>query len=403
MNIIQTFPNLAGFYVLTGEGELGYYERDGTFSVDAALTKSFKNYNKQFIQAYLEDTERPGARVAIIYQVAEKRPWGKDTFVLETNLVRSLYPVTGAKPDDKLTAFQKKNREKSIYRGMELLLEYKDEQANNKISFSPVLFDRGSQLDQFREIHQAAGAGATADTPVLELLNLIAFIPRDQRRSPAILNLKRAIYGNVIQKDKRHDGFSVMAHQKFDPDKSLVDDPYMTERVKNYSGIAIPVWEEGDIKDWMKQHWGNAVCDSLGPWLVKPYQFPMADNLKAFSRFRGLTLDSLTEIAENSPIFKAPAGSALLGRNTNDNWNLYLLEGRIELEAADGATENIDGGTKQAEAPISFLKPRKYAVRSMSEVKFLFINDDFVSKFPVTTENTNTDDHNIDLPDFFKR
>jgi hypothetical protein len=76
--------------------------------------------------AYLRNPEQGNFRLAIIHRMQEKRPWGSECLFLEKHIVRRLYPVTGMTTDVDLTSFQRKNREKSIYRGMELFLEYKD-------------------------------------------------------------------------------------------------------------------------------------------------------------------------------------------------------------------------------------------------------------------------------------
>lgn len=401
MDIIETFPGLTGFYVLSRQGELGFYNEAGEMEIDIAHSKTFSDYNKKFLAAYAQDTEKPDVRIGIIFQTQNDRPWGSSTFTLETETLRSLYPISGGKGGDPLTTFQKKNHEQSIFRAMELLLEYKGELSHHNMSYCPVLFDRNSRLKHYGHIDCLQANDA--ETPVLEVLNLTAFLPTEKRTGPAIMNLKKSIYNNAIRKDKRDSVLSVIEGRDYTSDTSAVDDPYKEERAKRHGGLTIPIWKDEDIRTWMKQYWGEITSESLRPWIVNPYQFVMPDNLRKFSRFNGIALDGLTEIAEHSPIFQAPVGSRLLERDTNDDWNLYLLNGTIELEASDGVTKQIEAMAETARAPISFLKPRKYAVRAITEVKFLFINNDFVGKFPVTAETKDDDKNSIDLPDFFKR
>lgn len=401
MDIISTFPGLTGFYVLTRQGELGFYNETGEMEMDTALSKTFADYNKKFLTAYAQDTEKSDVRIGIIFHTKETRPWGGSTFALETGTLRNLYPISGSKSDDALTAFQKKNQEQSIFRAMELLLEYKNEHSHHNMSYCPVLFDRNSRLKHYRHIDGLESNDI--ETPVLEVLNLAAFLPTEKRTGPAIMNLKKSIYNNAIRKDKRDSVLSVIEGRDYTSDTMAVDDPYKEERAKRHGGLTIPIWKDEDIRAWMNQYWGEITSESLRPWIVNPYQFVMPDNLRKFSRFKGIALDGLTEIAEHSPIFQAPVGSRLLERDTNDDWNLYLLNGTIELEAGDGATKQIEAMAEAARAPISFLKPRKYAVRAITEVKFLFINDDFINKFPVQAKTREEDKHNVELPDFMKR
>lgn len=97
--------------------------------------------------------------------------------------------------------------------------------------------------------------------------------------------------------------------------------------------------------------------------------------LRAFAQFRHLSEDKLTLLARTNPVYRAPGGTALLNSGAVDNWNFYLLQGRLGLRAADGVRQTIDGGTPKAAAPISFLKPRKYDVVAQTPVTFLWIHD----------------------------
>ena len=57
---------------------------------------------------------------------------------------------------------------------------------------------------------------------------------------------------------------------------------------------------------------------------------------------------------------------------------MYLLGGKVALEEADGTVEVIDADSDQASIPIACLKPRQYAVRAVTSITFLWINDDVV-------------------------
>src|SRR3989344_4110573 len=145
METIKTFTGLIGFYVLTPDGQLGTYDQDMKFVVDAKLTKAFAKYNRRFLMTYLQNPMQGNFRLAIIHRTQDKRPWGSETLLLDKNIVRRLYPMTGTTELD-LTAFQKKNREKSIYRGMEIFLDYKDVSAPGLPVYCPVLYERGTAL-----------------------------------------------------------------------------------------------------------------------------------------------------------------------------------------------------------------------------------------------------------------
>jgi hypothetical protein len=75
----------------------------------------------------------------------------------------------------------------------------------------------------------------------------------------------------------------------------------------------------------------------------------------------------------------------LLERGTNDSWNLYLIDGTVEMVAADGMPKTIDGGTPTASNPISCLKPRMYTVSALTRVAFLWIDDKLIDEVVKST------------------
>jgi HD-like signal output (HDOD) protein len=82
------------------------------------------------------------------------------------------------------------------------------------------------------------------------------------------------------------------------------------------------------------------------------------------------TLMASSEVEHVSP------GTLIVQRGSTDHWTFYLLEGRLELEAMDGAKKVIEGGTSVAMNPIAQLKPRQYNVTSLSTARLLKIESD---------------------------
>ena len=95
--------------------------------------------------------------------------------------------------------------------------------------------------------------------------------------------------------------------------------------------------------------------------------------------------DRLEALAVQCLVYKVPPGTQLLERGTNDSWNLYLVDGSVQLMAADGVPKIIEGGTSAASNPISCLKPRMYTVSAVTRVAFLWIDDKLVDEITKTT------------------
>ena len=386
MAAIKSFPGLIGFYVLTSDGQLGTYDQDGEFVVDAKLTRAFADYNRRFLMTYLQSPEKGNFRLAIIHRTQEKRPWGSETLLLEKNIVRRLYPMTGTTELD-LTVFQKKNREKSIYRGMEIFLEYKDASTPDLPVYCPVLYDRGMTLDCYAGNLDRPVTPADRETPVVEILNLLAGIPMGKRYTPEIGILKEKIYQGIVKKGMRKSAEFTLIEDIRRNAVAATDnaaaDPYADVDKRSERQVTLDS-KAGDA-DVLHNANDNALIRNIGSTLVGRPEPAEPGTLKIFTRFRELDHARLEALAGKCMIYKVPPGTRLLERGTNDSWNLYLVDGTVELVAADGMPKTIEGGTPTASNPISCLKPRMYTVSALTRVAFLWIDDKLIDEVVKST------------------
>lgn len=374
METLEKFSGLIGFYVLTSDGELGTYGQDGKFDVDAKLTSAFVDYNRRFLMAYLQNPAKGSFRLAIIHRTQEKRPWGSDTLLLEKNIVRRLYPMTGTTELD-LTAFQKKNREKSIYRGMEMFLEYKDSATPDLPVYCPVLYSRGVTLDCYAEILDRPVTPEDRETAVVEVLNLLAGIPMGRRDTTEIAVLKEKIYQSSVKKGMRKSaGFTLIEDIRRHAAEDVAD-PYAD--VDKRSERQVKLESMGRAAENAND---SDLIRSLGSSLLGRPEPVDSQVLRMFIRFRGLDHVRLETLAEKCLLYKVPPGTQLLERGTNDTLNLYLVDGSVQLTAADGVSKTIEGGTPAASNPVSFLKPRMYTVSTLTRVAFLWIDDRLIDE-----------------------
>lgn len=381
MATIKSFTGLTGFYVLTSDGQLGAYDQDGEFVVDAKLTRAFADYNRRFLMTYLQNPDKGNFRLAIIHRTQEKRPWGSETLLLEKNIVRRLYPMTGTTELD-LTVFQKKNREKSIYRGMEIFLEYKDASTPDLPVYCPVLYDRGRTLDDYAANLDRPVTPADHETPVVEILNMLAGIPMGKRYTPEIGILKEKIYQGIVKKGMRKSAeFTLIEDIRRNvvaATSNGVADPYADVDKRSERQVTLDS-KAGDL-DASHNASDNALPRNIGSALVGRPEPAEPGTLKIFTRFRELDHARLEALAGKCMIYKVPPGTPLLERGTNDSWNFYLIDGTVELVAADGMPKTIEGGTPTASNPISCLKPRMYTVSALTRVAFLWIDDKLIDE-----------------------
>jgi CRP-like cAMP-binding protein len=100
--------------------------------------------------------------------------------------------------------------------------------------------------------------------------------------------------------------------------------------------------------------------------------------LARFSPF--INLDDLQRqfVARGHTIRKKPAGVTLIELGSKEDITLYLIDGTLELEAFDGRTFKIVGGTYRAYLPVSQLRPHAYTVRAVTDVSVILVSQDMV-------------------------
>lgn len=370
MKLIDELASPAGLCVLSAQGELAFYAADRTCQVDALLTDRLRRRTLDFLRTYLKQPNAEGWRSALLGSASEVRAWGRVSLYLEESTVRQLYPVSGRyNSNEPLTVFQRRNIEKGLHRGMELLLEYRHNDAMKSVVYCPVLFDRHSSWSQYPS---AAGLGipeARRGEAVIEVLNLAAGLTVGQREEAAIVSLWERLYRGLISKDRRHDSKYALMDEHDKPWGSGSDGGAYDDIDKR--GARDLTLSAEDLARLHTQQYH----DGVERWLEIPYREVDPERLRAFGHFRDLDDARLRLLATHALIYTAPPGVCLLERGMTDLWNLYLLEGSVTLEPEEGATLIVEGGSERGAAPVAFLKPRKYTVTAATRVSFLWIHD----------------------------
>src|SRR5204863_6856377 len=91
--------------------------------------------------------------------------------------------------------------------------------------------------------------------------------------------------------------------------------------------------------------------DQIEQWLERPHRPVDPALLRTFTQFRDLDGNVLSILAEKALVHTAPSSSRLLNIDMKDAWNMYLLEGTVSLQAADGQTLFVTGGSDKAASP----------------------------------------------------
>ncbi len=374
-------------------GALGYFEDDEEFVVDTALSWSFAELSAQLLQSYRKNPDQENLRIALIYQPLQPREWASASLVFTDDTLRQLYPSPrGHRPRgswrtdfgrrstdrqdhdadsqqpvgaDAFTEFQKRNREKSIYRGIELLLEYRSPLVPDARVFCPVLFSRNTTLDQYRTDPDIEEVDRKAALPVIEVLNLAGPMPLQQRCTAAIRELNDALHRLAVDKSRR--GYPRPRPAAHFPNRTPTSHNVGEQRrlhVLEHRGELLPVAGAAQEK--------SPRGDDIN-----------AHALRRFDRFQNLDHHQLARLFRGN-VRSASPGTVLAKRGSRDNWNYYLLRGTVRLKAKDGARFLIDDASPAAHAPLANLRPRMYSVTAVSHVTYLQIDVSFEAEIIAT-------------------
>ncbi|MEJ1296724.1 MAG: HDOD domain-containing protein [Candidatus Sedimenticola sp. (ex Thyasira tokunagai)] len=113
---------------------------------------------------------------------------------------------------------------------------------------------------------------------------------------------------------------------------------------------------------------------------------PDIEQLLIFQPLQALDQKQLVELARTINIESVDAGTTIMQRGSNDDYTLLLLEGELELTAADGKKNHISAGDPSAINPIARLRPRRYEVRAQTNIRILRIDNVLLLDVPTPTD-----------------
>ncbi len=90
--------------------------------------------------------------------------------------------------------------------------------------------------------------------------------------------------------------------------------------------------------------------------------------------------DALERLIPHVSVQSFTKGTRIIERGTSDNLTVYLLEGSLEMIAADGAKKIVKSDSEMARNPIAKLQPRQYDVFAADSAKVIRIASDQLEK-----------------------
>jgi hypothetical protein len=341
-------PGIEGFYVLTGNGQLGRYQSDGSFANEPSLTARLGAQIQTVLQRY-RDGDAAAASIGLVIRRKPDRPWHCASLIFSDAALREIYH-TGEDPDAPLTSFQERNRVKSVYRGMELILDTRKASRPDYPRYCPVLF--APEADN-TVLARRFGVDDIDVVNALEVLDLTAAQAPGDPPHPALTRMVVEMSQSKIAPELRSA-----------PDLTLVESPGSApESQWNEPSLFDSPWQ--DLPERRLASFSDG--DPVTYWL-----------LASFSPFNELNDVQRQFVARGHHVVKKPAGTTLIERGSTDDITFYLIEGTLELEAFDGRTMQIQGGTHRAHLPVSQLRPHAYTVRTLTPSTLFCVSQDMV-------------------------
>lgn len=388
MNLIERMSDLRHCYILTPSGSLGVYREDGSFHVEGELTQALSAPIAAFLAQYRQSHDTRAYRIGLVHTDHSERPWHSQTLALADEVLRRLYPMVDVR-QGRLTTFQRSNREKSLYRGMELLLGYRDQSAPMVPYYFPVFVYRSTTLDHYLPGLERTRRETDTQTPVVEIIDLFAATPFAQRNEPLIEKGLTTLQKRLIKPERRSApnlfliddvrqssyAWKENTHIPVDP-YTDVEERAIAEITGRFSTSGIRDW---NYTQWLESHCAPQTSKRLNHLLgTNDYRYREAEALRVFERLADFDREALRIIAALNPVFRVPAGTRLLDWGSRDNWNLYLLSGDLELKADEEKSRLLAGGSASARKPVAFLKPRLFSVSTHTQVEFLWLYEPMV-------------------------
>lgn len=109
-------------------------------------------------------------------------------------------------------------------------------------------------------------------------------------------------------------------------------------------------------------------------------QRPSLSLLQTLGHLSEMSDTQLQALCERLTIQQAPAGSQLLAIGSADDANLFLLQGRVSLLAADGRESSIAHDDPSARHPLARLRPSRYEIRAIEPVSYLRISPQLIEQ-----------------------
>ena len=122
--------------------------------------------------------------------------------------------------------------------------------------------------------------------------------------------------------------------------------------------------------------------------VIKIPDIAVLRRIKAISE---LSDDGLIALANQLHIFTAARKELLIKAGSTENASLYIIKGKVSLDAKDGKTTTIEVDESQEMKPIAQLRPCIYDVKALGPVSYLKIEKQKLVEFTQLSDEVSSD------------
>lgn len=351
---------LAGLYLLTDEGVLARFESTGAVvrepDLSATLAFRLRAVLSQYRSGAIEDLT-----IGLITNPGLDQRWGAGSMVFGNRLLNELSD-TGRVAGMPLTPYERSDKSKTVFQGMELVLNMRNLHRSSAQYFCPVLFV--PEVDNM-VLCERYGVDFVNDQGMYEVLDLAAPFASSKQ-------LPDELRGMVRQMRRTQTEIAAARKRRL-----CQEDPMDEHGFESVSSVLsmLPGAVDPGTDTCFKE--GDAVAGWLLEW---------------FSPFNELTDAQRDIVAGYQTIRKARAGTRLVEQGSNEDACIYLVEGTLDLEGMDGGTMRITGGTRRSRVPISVLTPHAYTITTVTDVSFIVFRQKLIRMITDITRTYSTVD-----------
>ena len=199
---VAVFPGIENTVAITADHGLGRFDPEGEFCRFDTLSKSLEVQIGDLFQRRRDNPDSEEISPAVVVPPLSSNKWSSATVILGEQTTKRIYSPNNQNPDA-LTPFVARNRVRSIFTGMEMLLSYRNASMPAVPFYCPVLYSCRKTINDFPGYAGFAGSVVPSGSPAIEVLNFIGLLSPRAKAQAWVKDLTRIVRSVSINKDVR--------------------------------------------------------------------------------------------------------------------------------------------------------------------------------------------------------